>query len=148
MGMAKKEVLIANGTYNKNHSKVFNYKFINDPFFDAMDIVQVKYEMIKATRISELSITQIAAEFGFSRAAFYKIKTAYDLNGVAALVPEKSGPQKARKLTDEYQNYIDQYIKRKPKASSSEITQQLKQDMGINISKRTIERYRSRQGRY
>lgn len=146
--MVKKEVLIANGTYNKNHSKVLNDKFLNDSFFDAMDIVQVKYEMLKSARSSEQCIEQIADEFGFSRAAFYKIKTEYDMNGIIALVPEKSGPHRARKLTDKYQSYVDQYIMQKPKASSAEITQQLKREKGIEISKRTIERYRSHKGHY
>lgn len=146
--MAKKDILIANGTYNKNHYKVLDDKFQKDPFFDPMDIVQVKYEMLKTARNSELGVLRIADEFGFSRSAFYKIKDSYETNGIAALVPEKSGPHKARKLTDEYQRYIDRYIKEKPKAASAEIAQQLKQEMGIDISKRTIERYRRRQGHY
>lgn len=146
--MAKKDILITNGTYNKNYTKVLNEKFQNDPFFDPMDIVQVKYEMLKTANGSELSVSKIADEFGFSRAAFYKIKASYETNGIAAFVPEKSSPHKARKLTDEHQSYIDRYIKEKPKASSTEIAQQLKQKMGTDISKRTIERYRRRRGHY
>lgn len=142
--MEKKEVLLNNGTYNKNHSLVRNEKFLVNPFFDAMDIVQVKYEMLKEASSSQRTIEQTAKEFGFSRASFYKIKAAYEENGIFALVPDKSGPQKARKLSTPYQLYIDQYMESKPKASSSEIRNKLKEEKNLDISKRTIERYRSR----
>lgn len=146
--MEKRDILIANGTYNKNHSKVLNDKFRNDPFYDPMDIVQVKYEMLRTAKCNERSIARIADEFGFSRAAFYKIKASYDANGITALVPGKCGPRRARKLTVEYQNYIDRHMKENPKANSAEIVQYLKQETGIKISTRTIDRYRRCRGHY
>lgn len=142
--MGKKEILLANGTYNRNHKKVKNEKFFTHSFYDSMDIVQVKYEMLKDAAVGNRGIAQIADDFGFSRASFYKIKDAFDSKGLSALVPEKTGPKKPNKLTESYQQYINRYVSEKPKASSSEIAMSLKKDKGIDISKRTVERYRSK----
>ena len=142
--MAKKEILITNGTFNKNHEKVKNIKFKTTPFYDPMDIVQVKYEMLKAAAEDVRGIARIADEFGFSRASFYNIKAVFDKEGLSAFVTGRTGPRKPYKLTDEYQEYIDRYISQNPKASSSEITEKLKKDKGIGISKRTVERYRNK----
>ena len=70
MGLEKKDFLIKNGTYNKNYENVKNSKFIEDDFFDPMDIAQVKYEMLKEVEKSGRSITDAADDFGFSRTAF------------------------------------------------------------------------------
>lgn len=143
--MGKKEILFANGTYNKNHEKVKNKKFLINSFYDPMDIVQVKYEMLKdASDGNPRGVAKIADEFGFSRASFYKIKDAFDSTGLSALVPEKTGPKRPYKLTRLYQDYIDEYISEKPKASSNEITMSLRKDKGVDINKRTVERYRSK----
>ena len=60
------------------------------------------------------------------------------------MIPEKTGPKRPKKLTGPYQEYIDRYISDNPKASSNEIAKGLKKDKGIDISKRTVERYRSK----
>lgn len=142
--MGKKNILLANGTYNKHHEKVKNEKFLTNPFYDPMDIVQVKYEMLKDAADGSRGIAQIADGFGFSRASFYNIKDAFDSHGLSALVPERTGPKKPKKLTEPCQEYIDKYISGSPKASSNEIAMGLKKDKGVNVSKRTIERYRSK----
>ena len=142
--LGKKEILLANGTYNRKHEKVKNEKFFTHSFYDSMDIVQVKYEMLKDAAVGNRVIAQIADDYGFSRASFYKIKDAFDSKGLSALVPEKTGPKKPKKLTESHQEYIDRYVSEKPKASSNEIAMSLKKDKGIGISKRTVERYRSK----
>jgi transposase len=140
--MDKIEILISNGTYNKNYKKITNTKFVTNSFYDPMDIVQVKYEMLKEIIDSKQSIKRISKEFGFSRTSFYKIKEAYESRGLSALIPQKTGPKKPKKLTEFYQEYIDEYIVKNPKASSNEVTEILKKDTGISINKRTVERYR------
>jgi len=147
--MLKKDTLMENGTFNKNHAKVTEQRFVNDDFYDPQDLVQVKYEMLRTASESGRNINEIAGRFGFSRAAFYKIKTSFEKEGVSSFVPEKSGPRKARKLTLEYQDFIDSYIVQNPGASSGNIAAMLQKERGLKISRRTVERYRSRQaGQY
>lgn len=139
--MSKKDILKANGTYNANYSKVTERKFLDNDFYDPMDLFQVKYEMLReALDNPSRSIGELAHGYGFSRAAFYKIKEAYQAKGTIALIPDKSGPKQAYKLTGEYQTFIDGH----PGSSSEELRLLLKKEKGLDISRRTIERYRSR----
>ena len=140
----KKDFLMKNGAYNKNYEKVKNPKFIKDEFYDPMDIVQVKYEMLKEVSKNGESITAAAADFGFSRTAFYNIKGVFDKEGVCGLVSDKKGPKKPYKLTLEYQKQLDDYIKENPGVSSSELAKMINKGGAVTINKRTIERYRAK----
>ena len=146
--LLKHEVLQKNGTYNKNFTKVKEQRFINDDFYDPRDLVQVKYEMLRAARETERSIDDIVGNYGFSRSGFYKIKSSFEKEGVSAFVPNKTGPQNARKLTKEHQQFIDSYLMDNPGTSSDSMAVILKVERGLEVSKRTIERYRRRQGKY
>jgi len=142
--MSKKDVLVENGTYNKNHMRVKDIRFIGGDFFDPMDIVQVKYEMLKAVAKSGKPVSGAADVFGFSRTAYYNIKDAFDSQGVIGLIPEKPGPRGPHKLTPEYQKQIDDYIAKKPGASSGEIAIAINETKAVSINKRTVERYRAK----
>ena len=146
--MSKQEILLENGTYNKKHGKVVEQHFVNDDFYDPQDLAQVKYEMLRTANETKRGIEEIAGKFGFSRAAFYKIKTSFEKAGVSAFVPEKSGPKSARKLTKEYQAFIDDYLAQNPNISSGDMAAVLYKERGLSISKRTVERYRSGKGRH
>ena len=140
--MAKKEILLENGTYNSNHNKVKDLRFLEDIFYDPQDLVQVKYEMLRSACNTGQTISEVATSFGFSRAAYYKIKNAFDKEGISALVPRLSGPKNPRKLTSGHQQFIDHYLLENPSVSSSHIADILKKERGLDISRRTIERYR------
>lgn len=146
--MTKQDILIKNGTFNQNHTRVMGQRFIKDAFFDPKDLVQVKYEMLRTARESERNISEIADAYGFSRSAFYKIKTSFEQEGISALLPDKSGPKRARKLTGEHQRFIDKYLVNHPSISSGDLTGILKKERGLEINKRTVERYRSRIGKH
>lgn len=121
-----------------------NEKFLTVSFYDPMDIVQVKYEMLKAATEGNQPIAKIVDEFGLSRASFYKIKKAFEISGLSALIPEKPGPKKPYKLTEPYTEYIDKYLLENPEASSNEIAINLRKDKGLTVSKRTVDRYRAK----
>ena len=142
--MGKKDFLMGNGTYNKRYEKVKSARFIGDEFFDPMDIVQVKYEMLKDVMKDGKAVSDAANDFGFSRTAYYSIKDAFDKQGVTGLAPEKPGPRKPHKMTQECQTQIDAYIEREPGISSGELAAALSKNSAISISKRTVERYRAK----
>ena len=142
--MSKKDFLVRNGTYNKHYEKVKSAKFTGDDFFDSMDVVQVKYEMLKEVIKDGRSVSDAAYDFGFSRTAFYSIKDAFDERGMSGLTPEKPGPKKPHKMTSEYQAQIDEHITRNPKISSGELAALLSKNSAITISKRTIQRYQAK----
>jgi hypothetical protein len=57
-----------------------------EPFFLALDKVQVKYEMMRAHVIDGLSPAVAAEQHGYSRAGFYLITTAFDEAGMRGLL--------------------------------------------------------------
>jgi len=142
--MSKRDILVENGTYNKNYMHVKAPKFIDDRFFDPMDIAQVKYEMLKEVERNGMTITDATDNYGFSRTAYYNIKDAFGERGIKGLIPEKTGPKSPHKLTQEYQRRIDEWVSGNPGISSNEIAELINQDGNISVSKRTVERYRAK----
>jgi len=144
MPLEKIEILKSNGTYNKRYDTVKKPEFLTRGFYDPMDIVQVKYEMLREVQESDKAIGEVAGEYGFSRTAYYNIKESYDKSGMFSLISEKPGPRGPHKLTSQLQSFIDEYTEVHPQASASEITVAIQGETGVSISKRTIERYVSK----
>ena len=84
--------LTPQGTLNPNPEAVIDEQFASDDgFFDARDIVQVKYEMLRRVANGH-SIAETIRTFGFSsRQVFYKARAAFERNGLMGLVPLRRG---------------------------------------------------------
>ena len=148
MSLGKKETLVANGTYYQRYLSVKKQGFRVGGFYDPMDIVQVKYEMIREAQDSGRTIGEVAEDFGFSRTAYYDIKEGFDTNGMLAFIPEKKGPRGQYKLTEPLRKFIDEYAARHPRARAAEILGAVISEKGVEISKRTIERYLAKKKPY
>ena len=98
---AKEAALAETRTLNPRPEAVRDEQFGSSEFFDARDLVQVKYEMVRRVRVDGAPVTRPAAAFGFSRPSFYEAAAAVDRDGLGGLVPAKPGPRRAHKLTDE-----------------------------------------------
>ena len=72
-----------------------------EPFFDARDLVQVKYEMLRRARQEGATVTEAAAAFGFSRPSFYEAKASFESDGLPGLLPRRPGPRRAHKLSED-----------------------------------------------
>jgi len=126
-----------NGTYNHRADKVRANIFKENPFFDAHDLMQVKYEMIRAVEKDGIDVTAAAEAFGFSRVRYYQIKKDYEANGIAGLSPKKRGPHGSRKLTGEDIIYAESLAGTHTK---NQIIERLREERGVTICKRTLER--------
>jgi len=62
-----------------------------DPFFYALDKVQVKYEMLRAHFCDGDTVTAAARSHGYSRAEFYLVAAAFDEAGMTGLLDERRG---------------------------------------------------------
>lgn len=142
--MGKEDILKGNGTYNPRHEKVTAACFQTGVFFDSKDLVQVKYELLRSIASGECSITQASAQFGMSRESIYKNKAAYEAGGLQALVPKKTGPKGAHKLTEQGRSFLDAYAAENPSASASEMNARMREHTGIAVHNRTVERYLSK----
>src|SRR3972149_2148376 len=97
----KTEALRQRGSLNPHPERVADPLFQTSDFFDARDLVQVKYEMVRQVRVDGQPVRHSAAAFGFSRPTFYQAQTRLEGGGMAALVPQKPGPRRAHQLAPE-----------------------------------------------
>jgi len=134
---AREREMKNNGTYNHRADKVWANIFKGNPFFDAHDLMQVKYEMLRAVEKDGIDVTAAAEAFGFSRVRYYQIKRDYETNGIVGLAPKKRGPHGSRKLTDEDIEYAQTLVDTHTK---NQIITRLQEERGVTICKRTLER--------
>ena len=81
--------LAASRTLNPHPEAVADAAFADSEFFDARDLVQVKYEMVRRVDAEDTPVARAAAAFGFSRQSYYTAAAALRAGGLAALVPAK-----------------------------------------------------------
>jgi len=98
-GDPKVAALRAAGALHPHPEAVHDDAFVQHPFFDPRDRVQVKYEMLRRHRVDGQPVTQVAARFSISRQAFYEAATAFNDMGLPGLVPKRPGPKRAHKCT-------------------------------------------------
>ena len=97
----KRDALRKQGSLNRYPEQVTDSLFQQSDFFDANDLVQVKYEMLRHVQIDHQPVSQAAAAFGFSRPTYYQAELDFQDQGLFGLIPEKRGPRRAHKLTPE-----------------------------------------------
>jgi transposase len=137
---AKLRTLQQQGTLNPRPKDVRDELFLRDKFFDARDMVQVKYEMLRRVQTEARSVTEASASFGFSRPSFYQALSAFEQDGLAGLVPHKRGPKQAHKLTDEVLTFINEARQKEPSLRLPELAKLVEERFGLNVHPRSIER--------
>jgi transposase len=114
--------------------------FRQSEFFDARDLLQVKYEMIRRVQIDEAPIANTAEAFGFSRPSFYQAQTAFTRGGLAGLLPRKRGPREAHKLSSKVVAFIEELQAADRSLSASALAPRVKERFGLEVHPRSIER--------
>jgi transposase len=109
-------------------------------FFDARDLVQVKYEMVRRVQAEGQPVTTAAAAFGFSRPSYYQAAAAVEAGGMAALVPARPGPRRAHKLTEEVVAFARQLLDTDASLRSAQLAEAITQRFGISVHPRSVER--------
>lgn len=96
------------GVLNTKPQSIKDPLFNQYSFFDPYDLLQVKYEMLRHMHIDGWGITETTSAFGFSRPTFYKVNNLFKEQGLAGLLPLKTGPKAAYKLIPEVVTFIQQ----------------------------------------
>ena len=136
----KAEILQANGTFNTRAEKVVDTLFAERDFFDARDLVQVKYEMLRRVREDGVSVARAAADFGFSRVTYYEVQRAWEHGGIAGLFPQRRGPKHAHKLTGDVMEFVRAALAEDPALGASEAAALIHKRFGMSVHPRSIER--------
>jgi transposase len=130
---------------NPRPQDVTHELFQNSNFFDPRDLVQVKYEMLRQVRVENQSVSQSAKVFGFSRPSFYQARSTFQHAGMAGLIPHKRGPRRAHKLTPEVLAFLQQARVAQPSLHLEELVRLVKEQFGVVVHPRSIERQLWRQ---
>ena len=142
---AKVQRLRQQGLLNPRPEAVTDPLFQTGDFFDAQDLLQVKYEMLRRVEIDKTPVTDAAAAFGLSRPAFYQAQRAVAQQGLAGLIPRKRGPRGAHKLTPAILEFVLQQRAASPLLTIADLITRIQQQFGVAVHRRTIERHLVRQ---
>lgn len=112
------------------------------PFFDARDLIQVRYELLRAVKHDHVTVTEATKLFGCSRTTYYSVAAAWEHAGFLGLLPEPPGPRGGSKLSDEILNFLQGEA---PSASSEALARLVAQHFRRRVHPRSIERARARQ---
>jgi transposase len=141
----KTETLRQQGCLHPHPEKVTDELFVSSGFFDPLDLLQVKYEMLRRVRVDGHPVSQSAARFGLSRPSYYQAQKAYEERGLPALLPKKPGPRRAHKLSEEVVEALREALAAEPELSSQELVRLVEERFGLSVHRRSIARALARQ---
>lgn len=118
--------------------------FQGNPYFDARDLLQVRYEMLRRHRAEGMPIRRVATAFGITRPTFYQAQAAFQQAGLAGLLSKPRGPKEGHKLSSEVLNYVATLQESKPGLTTVQCVQAVQDRFGITIHRRSLERARLR----
>lgn len=137
---AKRQALETAGTFNPRFAQVRHELFHASAFFDPQDLLQLKYEAVRAIQVEHRPIARAAAEFGLSRPTLYQAQRQFQTRGLEGLYPHKRGPKGAHKLTPTVQAHLHRWVTAEPQLTAHELAQRLRQQLRVKVHPRTIEK--------
>ena len=137
---AKHAALRQTGTFNPRAARVRQALFQESAFFDARDLLQIKYETLRALEHDGYSIARASREFGLSRPTIYQARREFGTGGLEGLLPAKRGPKGAHKLTPEIRGFIDAERGAEPGLRPKELAARVRRRFEVHIHPRTIEK--------
>jgi|SRR6516164_138951 len=143
----KIQALRSSGALNRHPEKVRHPLFCEHDFFDPHDMVQLKYETVRAIELDSRPIAQAALDFGLSRPTIYEARANLHQAGVEGLLPQKRGPKKPRKLTAEVRRYLEELVGSAPDLKAAVLVQRVRRRFGIVLHPRTVEKAVRKKGR-
>ena len=141
---AKAEVLREQGVLNPHPEDVDEPLFRERPFFDPRDLVQLRYEMLRAVSEDRRPVSEVTARFGCSRPTYYKARDDFKAEGVIGLLPRKRGPQSGHKLTDEVLDFVAEQLQADRLLPGADLAERVRRRFGVEVHASSIRRALSR----
>lgn len=136
----KRKALQATGTFNPRAAQVRHPLFQQSSFFDPEDLLQLKYETLRAVELDKCPVAKAARDFGLSRPTIYEAQTQLQQQGLEGLLPRKRGPKAAHKLTDEILRYIQDLVTAEPESKAEDLARRVRQRFAVQLHPRTIQK--------
>jgi transposase len=138
---AKARSLAERGALHPHPERIQDILFHSGLFFDARDLIQVRYEMVRRFRTDGRAASQVARSYGVSRQSLYLTAQAFREFGLPGLFPGKRGPRLAHKCTDKVLAFVRDCQSRHPHCALDELLHNVRQHFGIDLHRRTLERH-------
>ena len=136
----KADRLRQSGFLNPHPERVADSQFVHDEFFDPRDLLQVRYEMVRAVRLQGRTLEQAARRFGVSRPTCFRLCRAFRQRGLSGLIPATRGPKGAHKITPEVLDFVDRYRTAFGSTGSRRLVPLIEQEFGIRIHHRGLDK--------
>jgi transposase len=137
---AKRKALQTSGTFNSRAAQVRHPLFQQSSFFDPEDLLQLKYETLRAVEVEKCPIAKAAREFGLSRPTIYEAQAQLGQQGLEGLLPHKRGPKAAHKLTDQVLQYLQEQARAEPEIEAEQLAGRVRQRFAVKLHPRTIQK--------
>ena len=129
------------GTLHPYPDKVCTDLIARSRFFDANDLMQMKYEMLRSVSVDQQSVVEAAQTFGLSRVAYYHAQKQYQQHGLAGLLPRRRGPKHPHKFTPEVMSFIDEHLAATDgRPDWNFLSKQIENRFGAKVHPRSAER--------
>ena len=136
----KQDALRATGTLNARSAQVRHSAFQRSEFFDPEDLLQLKYEALRALKSDGCSIAKAATDFGLSRPTIYQAQQQFEEQGLPGLLPRKRGPKQPSKLTPQIHQYLQEIVVAEPHLKAAQLATRLRGRFQLKVHPRTIEK--------
>jgi transposase len=136
----QKRSLSQRGARNPKPERVHDPLFESDAFFDPVDLVQVKYEMLRRAQVDGVSVSQAATQFGFSRPAFYEARRRFESAGLLGLLSHRPGPHGGHKLSEEVVDFLEAQLAKQPELEIEKLVSVIEMHFGLQVHPRSVER--------
>lgn len=137
---SKLKALRERGCLNPRPEGVSDELFVTADFFDPNDLLQVKYEMVRRVCTEGQPISYTARNFGVSRPTVYQALAAFEHGGLAGLQPQRPGPRRAHKLSDEVIDFLESLLADTPQTGAGDLVAVVQKRFGLSVHARSIER--------
>jgi len=144
---AKTQALRRRGVLHPRAAAVTDEVFLRGEFFDARDLVQVKYEMVRRVQHEGQSVASCAASFALSRPTFYEARRAFEREGLLGLLPRRRGPRGGHKLTEEVVSFLVAQRVGEDRPGARELARRVQDRFGVRVHPRSVERALARRGK-
>ena len=137
---SKAQFLAQRGALHPHPERVQDVLFRGGLFFDARDLIQVRYEMVRRHRIDGQSVPQVAHSFGVSHQSLYLLIRTFSGRGLLGLFPRKRGPRAAHTCTAEVLAFVRARQSPASSLTLDEMLTAIQEHLGIRLHRRTLER--------
>ena len=136
----KRERLRRAGLLNRKPQRVVDPLFRRGSFFDPADLLQVRYEMVRAARCERGGVTEVAQRFGVSRKTCARSMARFEKDGLPGLLPAKRGPRAPHKITPEVLRFIVGIRERHGRIGARRLVPLVEAEFGLRLHPRAIEK--------